>query len=345
MKAMSTMTPKRSPRILALLIAATLVGALFASPAWAAKPVKPGGTAAAVPDTVSPSTAEDTNYVRFDVTFTNSRSSSLQQVTMTAETPFGSDLEEVVVDPFKVNPTGGVVGPFGSCDDSGTHLICTLGTLESLYSVKLSVVYEVPVTTASAMTLNFIFRSTGAPDSDPSASHGDDYPVSGTVVLTSSNFAGSYLYQTSDPDDVDTLDVATNQLLTKRGNPQSTRVTGPAFGIPVTASEVAASNFTCPEEDQDGNSVECFGQWSVINVNNHADYTTTGGIVVVIGYDQVPGNANDVGFVHLVGAGSTFITESCSNAIPVDCIDSVDNVNGDLFYTLILGSNGPLRGF
>lgn len=331
-EAVSTMTPKRSPRIVAFLIAGTLVGALFASPALAAKPVKPGGTALAVPGTVSPSTADETNYVRFNVTFTNTRSSSLQQVTMTAATPAGSDLEGLA-DLLRVN--GALQG---SCDTAGIDLSCTIGTVEAGVSVTLSVVYDVPITTATAMNVTFVFKSTGAPGSDPGTSHGDDYPVAGTVTLDSSDFAGTYLFDEND------LIVASNQALTKRGNPQSTKVFGPESDIPVTVEEVGANSFTCPEEDDFGNPIACFGQWSVINVNNGALYDTTGGFQVVIGYDQVPGNSHDVGFVHLVGSGSTFITEPCDGEADTNCILSVDNVSGDLFYTLIIDNNGPIRG-
>jgi hypothetical protein len=328
------MIPKRSPRIVALLIAGTLVGALFASPALAAKPVKPGGTAVAVPETVGPSTADAKNYARFDVTFTNTRNSSLQQVTIEAATPAGSDLEAVVAGPL----VNGVSQ--GTCNADGTNLSCTIGTVVAGASVTLSVVYEIPVTTAASMNVSFIFKSTGAPGTDPGTSHGDDFPVNGSVVIDSTDFDGGYLFDPAD------LVVETNQVITKRGNPQSTRIFGPESGIPVTASEVAANQapFNCPEVDDSGDPVECFGQWSVVNVNNGFDYSTEGGFLVVIGYDQVPGNSGNVGFVHLVGAGSTFITESCTSATDVDCIVSVDSVSSDLFYTLRIGDNGPIRG-
>jgi hypothetical protein len=326
------MIPKRSPRIVALLMAGTLVGALFASPALAAKPVRPGGTAVAVPGTVAPSTAGAKNYVRFNVTFNNTRNSSLQQVTIEAATPAGSDLEAVVAGPL----VNGVSQ--GSCNAEGTNLSCTIGTIVSGASVTLSVAYEIPVTTASTMSVSFIFKSTGAPGTDPGTSHGDDFPVNGSVVIDSTDFDGGYLF---DPGD---LEVATNQVLSKRGNPQSTKVFGPESGIPVTASEVAANQapFSCPDEDPLGNPVECFGQWSVLNVNNDTIYQD--GFTVVIGYDSVPGNAGDVGFVHLVGGGSTFITESCGGEVTTNCIADVDNVSGDLFYTLIIDNNGPIRG-
>lgn len=326
------MIPKRSPRIVALLIAGTLVGALFASPALAAKPVKPGGTAPAVPGIVSSSVAGDTNYVRFNVTFTNTRNSSLQQMTMTADTPAGSDLEGLAA-ALLVNGASQ-----GSCDTSGIHLSCTIGTVEAGVSVTLSVVYEVPITTATAMNVTFIFKSTGAPGSDPGTSHGDDYPVAGTVIIDSLDFGGTYLFDASD------LVVASNQALTKRGNPQSTKATGPLVGFPLTVEEVPGNSplYTCPTNET------CFGEWSVVGVNNGLLYTP--GFFVVIGYDQVPGNANAVDFVHLVGPARTpsFIRDFCDAeavpAITVNCIDSVDNISGDLFYTLILDNNGPIRG-
>ena len=318
------MIPKRSPRFLALLIAGTLVGALFASPALAAKPPRHGGTATAVPGTVGPSTDLAKNYARFDVVFTNTRNSSLQQVTIEAATPAGSDLEAVVAGPL----VNGVSQ--GTCDAGGANLTCTIGTVVAGAVVTLSVVYEIPVTTATSMDVSFIFKSTGAPGTDPGTSHGDDFPVNGSVVIDSTDFDGGYLFDAGD------LVVETNQVLSKRGNPQSTRINGPASGIPVTASEVAANQFVCPE------GVECFGQWSVLNVNN--DTLIEDGFTVVIGYDAVPGNSGDVGFVHLVGGGSTFITESCGGLVTMNCIVDIDSVNGDLYYTLLIDNNGPIRG-
>jgi hypothetical protein len=321
------MIPKRSPRIVALLIAGTLVGALFASPALAAKPVKPGGTAPTIPEKVSPSTLGDTNYVLFDVTFTNTRSSSLQQVTLT---------DESLTDPDPVF-AGLVEGPTvggddqGTCEAGVTELRCVIGTVDAGESVKLKVVYEVPITTVNKIEINFVFKSTGAPGSDPSTSHGDDYPVTGTINFDSSDYAGTYLFDASD------LIVASNQALTKRGNPQSTEATGPLPGFPLTVEEVDGT-YTCPANET------CFGQWSVVSVNNGDKYAP--GFFVVIGYDSVPGNANDVEFVHLVGPGltPTFIRDECDADTLVNCIDSVDKMNGDLFFTLILDNNGPIRG-
>lgn len=322
------MIPNRFPRTFAaLLLAMTLVGAMFASPALAAKPPKPGGTAPAVPPTVSPSTADEINYVRFNVTFTNTTNSSLQQVTMDALTPANSDLEAVVAGP----EVDGVLQ--GSCDATGIHLACTIGTVGADLSVTLSVVYEIPVITADKMDVTFIFKSTGAPGTDPGRSHGDDFPVNGTVIINDdADFASTYLYDATD------LDVATDEVLSRRGNPQSTKAIGPQTGFPLSVEEVAGNSYSCPEGET------CFGQWSVVNVNNGMKYAP--GFAVVIGYDQVPGNASAVQFVHLVGPGLTpsFIREFCDADTTVNCIDSVDNVMGDLFYTIILDNNGPIRG-
>ena len=324
-EAVSNMIPKRSPRIVALLIAGTLVGALFASPALAAKPPKPGGTTfPGVPSIVSPSVTGDINYVRFNVEFENTRNSGLQQVTMSADTPTGSDLEALAA-PLLVNGT-----PQGGCDTSGIDLSCTIGTVEAGALVTLSVVYEVPIGATGTMQVRFVFESTGAPGTDPNASHGDEYPVTGTVTIDSSDYAGTYLFDAND------LVVASNQALTKRGNPQSTKATGPQPGFPLTVEEVDGG-YTCPAGEI------CFGQWSVVSVNNGLTYGP--GFFVIIGYDSVPGNANDVDFVHLVGPGltPTFIRDSC-DVTPINCIFDVDNIGGDLFYTLKLNNNGPIRG-
>ena len=293
-----------------------LIGGLLAGPVLA-KPPAFAGSATAVPGTVSPG-----GTVRYNVSFTNTSPSNLSQLFLNAATPNGASLEAIVAGPSQ-----------GTCDDGGVNLSCTFGALNAGASVTFSVVYTT-TGSGSSMTVPFVFSSTGSTGSDKGKnSHGDDFIVAGRVTLNGSDdFSGMYLF---DPDE---LTVADNQNV-GRQNPQSTKATSNQAGVPLTVGEVGAGSFDCPGIS----TASCFGQWSVVNLNDGA--IVAGGFEVVIGYDKVPGNADTVRFVHLVGSGSTFITQMCGGTITVNCIASIDQVASDVFYTLIVDNNGPMRGF
>jgi len=301
-------------------IAGIMASLLFASGMFAgtalAKPLDLSGSAPATPGMVSPG-----SYVRFDVSFTNPTSSNISQLYMTTKT----------ADTFVAL----VSGPSqGTCDTSGPLLTCDFGALNAYTSASFVVVYRTP--SSGSGNVDFIFTSTGDTGSDQGKnSHGDARTITGAVtVSTSRDFSGSYLY---DPND---LTVADN-LNVSRQNPQGTKATGVGAGVPLTVGEYPPNTYVCPGES----TASCFGEWSVVSLDN--GNLVPGGFEVVLVYDKVPGNNNSVRFVHLVGPGQTpiFITQSCSSSLTVNCIKSVTSSQGDVFYTLIIDNNGPMRGY
>jgi len=324
------MIPKPFPRtVTAILLALALAISALAAPALslaAPKPPKYIGSAAETPTQIAPG-----NMVRFDIEFKNNTSSNFAQLFMTADPP------NATLDSVLEQPTINGIQQGNCAADIDGNLSCTFGALNAGQTVKLAVLYDANEDATGTLTVNFLFTSTGDTSSDtPERSHGDDFPVTGSVIInTDADFDGGYF--------TDPASVGTDPELTRRGNPQSTSV--PAFagfgGGPLTVEEVDANDtdLVCPGIS----TASCFGQWAIVNVNDDALFLS--GFQVVLGYDHVSGNAEDVMFVHLVGGGSTFIQEACDADTLVDCIASVDNVNGDTVFTLILSNNGPLRGF
>ncbi len=301
-------------------IAGTTASLLFLTGIFAgtalAKPLDLTGNAVAQPGMVSPE-----GYVRFDVTFTNPTASNIAQLDMRADT--SSTLMAVVVPPSQ-----------GTCDDSGTVLTCNFGALNAYQTATFSVVYQTP--SSGSGDVDFNFMSTGSTSSDRGKnSHGDERTITGTVTIsTSKDFAGSYLY---DPANLTVSDV----LNVTKQNPQGTKATGKQTGVPLTVGEYPPNTYVCPGVS----SASCFGEWSVVNLDNGA--YVPGGFEVVIAYNKVPGNANATRFVHLVGAGlqPVFITDACSDTLTVNCIKSVTSSQGDTYFTLVVDNNGPMRGY
>jgi hypothetical protein len=309
----------------ALWLGITLALATMAGPATILAAPKPTVTASAI---ASPPTVSHGAYVVFDVSLTNSPNpSNFAQFFMTADTPDEADLVAVVQGPSQ-----------GTCDASGDDLNCTFGALNSGATVTFSVVYLTP-TTGSSMSVQFLFTSTGSTGSDtPGRSHGDVYPVTGTVnLLTSDDFSGGYLY-TGVPQTI-----ADNQTFSRR-NPQWTAVNAPESGIGVAVGELADSGPACPGES----APSCFGQWSTVYVaggNVYAD-----GFTIQIGYDASKPNAN---FAHVFDRpydGITFqlIKSTCSDSTPepseLPC-KIVTISGGDTFVTLWVKHNGLIHGY
>jgi hypothetical protein len=312
-----------------LLTLALAISALAAPALSLAAPKPPTylGFAAENPTQIAPD-----NMVRFDIEFKNNTPSNFAQLFMTADPP------DATLDSVLEQPTIDGV-PAGSCaPDSDVNLSCVFGALNAGQTVKLAVLYDADEDATGTLVVEFLFTSTGNTGSDtPGRSHGDDFPVTGSVVINAdADFDGGYF--------TDPASVGTDPDLSRRGNPQSTSV--PSFGAftggPLTVEEVDANDtdLVCTGIS----TASCFGQWAIVNVNE--DAPVAGGFEVVLAYDHVPGNGSNVRFIHLLG-GTTpqFIEEACDADLLVNCIASVDNVGGDTIFTLILSNNGPLRGF
>ena len=274
-------------------------------------------TAVAVPGGVTPG-----SNVAFDVHFKNTANSNLSQFFLNATTPAGA----IFVGVESTSRAG--------CSNVAGNLSCTFGALNSGAQINLRVVYTTP-SSAGTFTVPFSFSTTGVAPDKGHNSHGDDYPTPGIVPLNANlNFGGAY---TSASGQV----VADSQTLSKRQNPQFTKVFAPAGAIGVTVGEAAGNLFACPSQ-----AGSCFGQWSLVSVNSGTQYPN--GFKVVLGYSGNIGNAR---FVHVLDNGTVqLITAQCSSATPAasemnpGCF-ILSSAGGDSFATLWLIQNGRLSGY
>jgi len=282
-------------------------------------------TATAIPGPVPPATVSAVTpgaNVAFDLHFKNTSSSNLAQFFLDAVTP-DTDDGAALVEVESSNRAG--------CDDSGPDLHCAFGALNAGAEINLRVVYTTPDLAGIRWTVPFNFSTTGVAPDGGGNSHGDDYPTPGVVDLSNAlNFGGAY---TSASGQV----VTDNQILSKRQNPQYTQVNAPEDGIGITVGE---ASFACP--DSIGT---CFGQWSVISVNDGAEYAD--GFSVVLGYYGNIGNAK---FVHVTDGDAIVELDECSaNPAPLDERDPgcyfVDATGTNTLVTIWLVENGRLSGY
>lgn len=314
----------RSTRALASLgVILSLALTVMAGPATIlARQPTADNTATAVPGAVTPGA-----NVAFDVHFKNTSSSNLAQLFLDAVTPDGATLVGVE----SSNRAG--------CDASSGDLHCTFGALNAGAEINLRVVYTTP-DSPGTFTVVFNFSTTGVAPDKGKNSHGDDYPTPGTVILDDrSDFAGAY---TSVAGQI----VSDSQALHANRNPQFTQVTAPAGAIGVTVGE---ATFPCPAFVG-----SCFGQWSVISVNDGEPYEA--GFSVLIGYKGNIGNAN---FVHLFddydaltnpGAYELILNpeDTCSDSSPesteLPCM-ILSSSGGNSYATLWFTQNGRTSGY
>lgn len=310
----------RSTRAFAsLLLTTSLALTAMAGPAMilGAQP-SADHTATAVPGAVTPGA-----NVAFDVHFKNTGPSNLAQFFLNAATPAGATL------------VGVESSSRPGCDTSSGDLQCTFGAVNSGAEVDLRVVYTTP-STKGTFTVPFKFSTTGVAPDKGKNSHGDDYPTPGSATLDDSNdFAGAYVSATGQI-------ISDNQDLHRTRNPQFTKVTAPGGAIGVTVGEAAGGAFACPPS-----AGTCFGQWSLISVNDSFNYGTLGqAFSVQLGYKGNIGNAN---FVHVHDDGSIdLITNTCPSSPPpfasVPC-KIITTSGGDSFVTLWVKQNGRASGY
>lgn len=277
-------------------------------------------SATAIPATVSPGA-----NVAFDVYFKNDSSSNLAQFFLKAVTPSGATLVGVE------SQTQGTCDANATLDATAGDLSCTLGALNAGTDLQLRVVYTTP-TTGSAMSVDFLFSTTGVAPDRKKQSHGDDYHDLGTVTLDSSkDFAGAYTSASGQL-------VSDSQALHSTRNPQFTAVNSPSGAIAVFVSE--SNEVDCPS----GYS-SCFGQWSHITVDYGA--TIAGGFSVLLGYKGNIGNAN---FIHVLDDGSLEpITDTCSSKTAPALAELpckwVETAGGNTYATLWLTENGRIKAY
>jgi len=283
-------------------------------------------TATPVPDAVTPGA-----NVAIDVEFLNSPSpSNISQLFLDAVTPSGWTL--VTVESFSQ----------GVCSWS-TNVQCTIGAVNAGAAFDARIVYTTPSNVTGTVSLNwFIFNTTGVAGDKGKNSHGDDYLTTGSVFLDNSNdFAGAYA--------ADGQVISDSQALHAIRNPQFTAITSPDPSIGVMVGEKPGNAFICPPA-----ASTCFGQWSLISVNDGAPYPD--GFSVLLGYK---GNIGNASFVHLFDgydpvtnptAYETIVypTDVCSSASPtageIPCM-ILSSSGGNSYATLWLNQNGQIKAF
>jgi len=107
----------------------------------------------------------------------------------------------------------------------------------------------------------------------------------------------------------------------------------------VTVGEKPGNTFVCPAIA----GGTCFGQWSVVSVNNGATYGA--GFSIVLGYR---GNIGDANFVHVLDNGTAEpITATCTSKTSPAFFNCkwIEKSGGNSFVTLWVTQNGRYGGF
>jgi hypothetical protein len=285
-------------------------------------------TATAVPGSVTPG-----KNVAIDVEFYNFPSTSnISQLFLDAATP--TDWTLVTVESFSQ----------GSCTWA-TDVHCDIGAVNAGGKFDARIVYTTPSNVTGTLSVNlnwFIFNTTGVAGDKKGNSHGDNYFSAGSMTLDSTkDFGGAY---TSSANQI----VSDNQVLHVTRNPQFTSVTSPDPLIGVTVGELPGNTFICPSD-----AGTCFGQWSVISVNDGASYPN--GFSVLLGYK---GNIANASFVHLFDTYDPVTNPTAYELITSDdicpatltpsvipCMTGWSSSGGNSYVTLWLNQNGQLKAY
>jgi hypothetical protein len=203
----------------------------------------------AQPNSVTP--GADAGYL---VTITNNGPSNISQLYL-------------VNDPSKGNPTFVGAPTQGSCTQPGVTLLCTFGALNAGQSVTVLVGY----TTGGngSFNPNMEGLTSGVTYTDPSRSHGDtltDGTFNGTILNTDKNFGGGFTVNGNGS-------IGNNNQLNGQ-NKQSEKISHLPGGIGATVQDGSTTGFPCTSDGV----VDCsklIGEWSILNVNNGADFSGT----------------------------------------------------------------------
>ena len=193
-------------------------------------------------------------------------------------------------------------------------------------TIQIRVVFTTP-SSGQSMPVDFEWSTSGFV-SGKNNSHGDAFqqldsvPLDGNINV----YNGGYLATG------DSVIVATSAAL-NRNNPQSTKITAPETGIPVSAAE---DNDISQCTALFGNN--CFGQAIVLNVNNGKVYAD--GFRVDVVYNRKKADAQ---FVHFFDNGGSENLGTCA-ATPVAPCAMVTTQGQTTFVTLFLTENGKTFG-
>lgn len=242
------------------------------------------------------------------------------------------------------------------CSESTGALVCPVGTLGDDQSVTFTVAFAPSSSQLNSVRVVIGLRAgTGDTETDgPGRSRGDkqDFPYS-TPVSTSTNYDGGFVV---DPGD---SAFSTNQDLGRR-NVQATSLQDSDTSIGVAIEDGPNLAVTCdgtPEpETVNPACSRLFGEWSKLNVDDGATYSSPFKVTLMVLGSAVPGGVGieDIVVVHVLDDGTVDVigdaedgsevcdstTETPTNA---DCV-TVTKVGGNYKIVAWLLQNGNIRG-
>jgi hypothetical protein len=174
----------------------------------------------------------------------------------------------------------------GTCNASG-RLSCALGALRAGKDATVVVAFATSPAQTGNLDVTFEWDSTGLGSGSSDNSHGDALKLSASTKFSAdgTNFAGGFVVSAGDK-------TVQNSQTIASGNRQSTKVVvndtfipasvqdGPGFTPPDLQTCVDTATFHCSK---------LFGEWSVVNVNNDANFPAYFKIFVRIDW-TVPGD-------------------------------------------------------
>ena len=241
-----------------------------------------------------------------------------------------SNVSQFYLDAFTAGTFSGATwskssGQSGTCAPTTTSE-CSFGQLRPGVTVYVTAVFITP-TTGPGMSVNFEFSTTGLGSGSGDNSHGDTFPISDSVALSSDpNFGGRYVNGNSQ------TTVQNNQVL-GTGNKQSTIVYSPTTGIGVTVQDGSANGGCDP-------SKTCFSETSEIHVGDGTAKYGQFKVVVNLHSSEIPSgvNANTLVVYH----DGVAVTATCGKNPAADCY-LVKKFSWGLQVTIWLKHNGKLQ--
>jgi hypothetical protein len=220
-------------------------------------------------------------------------------------------------------------GPHGTCVPTST-VTCSFGQLRPGVTVYVTALFTAPATTTveATMTNQFVFSTTGTAPDGGNNSHGDTFPISQNVRVSSSDdFDGRYLLNNAGT-------VVQNLQTLSSDNQQATTVFSPATGIGVSVEDGPGLSGGC------GAGATCFSETSEIHVGDGSTQYGPFKVVVNLHSSNIPSgvNANSITVYH----DGEPITDLCGKNPVAECY-SVKKFSWGLQVTIWLLHNGKLN--
>jgi hypothetical protein len=220
-------------------------------------------------------------------------------------------------------------GQTKTCVPTST-VTCSFGQIRPGVTVYVSALFTAPATTTveATMTNEFVFSTTGTAPDGGNNSHGDTFPISQNVRVSSSDdFDGRYLLSNAGT-------VVQNLQTLSIDNQQATTVYSPATGIGVSVEDGPGLSGGC------GEGATCFSETSEINVGNGSSQYGAFKVVVNVHSSNIPSgvNANNITVYH----DGVAIDDVCGKNPVAECY-SVKKFSWGLQVTIWLLHNGKLN--